>query len=313
MAGDDRLRELEEKYEGYKVYDNNGESIGKVDDLFVDESDREEYIGVKMGLFGLSGTTLIPVELVRVNEQDRIIEVAESKDRVKDAPQYSDDDEIDRSFEARIREHFGLGGGAGGSYDRPVDAAGTEGAAAGDNTTRGGDLGASDEGYRETVGREEYRNRETYDSDSAMAGTAGGATSGGMSDLDTGDREGRGDYREGERQEYREGGGQEYREGERRGEGASEDDAGSGAGGEGSGEDPRVREAYMEGYREAIRDVHSQGGGPSGSTGSSGEQGGESGERQAAGEYFGAPPAGSGEKEGDEEGRTRVRRLRRGS
>ena len=53
MADDDRLRELEEKYEGYKVYDNAGEKIGKVDDIFVDEQDREEYIGVKMGFFGL--------------------------------------------------------------------------------------------------------------------------------------------------------------------------------------------------------------------------------------------------------------------
>ena len=34
VASDDRLSELEERYEGYRVYDNAGESIGKVDDLF---------------------------------------------------------------------------------------------------------------------------------------------------------------------------------------------------------------------------------------------------------------------------------------
>jgi hypothetical protein len=62
MANDERLRELEDKYEGFTVYDRDGDKIGKVDDLFVDDSDREEYIGVKMGLFGLSGTTLIPME-----------------------------------------------------------------------------------------------------------------------------------------------------------------------------------------------------------------------------------------------------------
>ena len=38
---DERMRELEERYEGYEVYDRNGEKIGKVDDLFVDETDRE--------------------------------------------------------------------------------------------------------------------------------------------------------------------------------------------------------------------------------------------------------------------------------
>src|SRR5215211_6536644 len=55
---DERLKELDDKYEDYAVYDNAGEKIGKVDDVFIDETDREEYIGVKMGLFGLSGKTL---------------------------------------------------------------------------------------------------------------------------------------------------------------------------------------------------------------------------------------------------------------
>ena len=108
MTDDQRLRELEEKYEDYKVYDNAGEKIGKVDDLFVDEADREEYIGVKMGLFGLIGTTLIPMEIARVNERDKTIEVSESKDRVKDSPKFSDDDEITPEYEDRIRRHFGL-------------------------------------------------------------------------------------------------------------------------------------------------------------------------------------------------------------
>jgi sporulation protein YlmC with PRC-barrel domain len=108
MHTDERMKELEEKYEGYEAYDNAGEKIGKVDDLFIDEADREEYIGVKMGLFGLSGKTLIPMEIAHVDEQQRRIEVDASKDQVKNAPRYHDDDDIDHEFEARIREHFGL-------------------------------------------------------------------------------------------------------------------------------------------------------------------------------------------------------------
>jgi len=107
VASDDRLRELEEKYEDYKVYDNQGEKIGKVDDLFVDETDREEYIGVKMGIFGLK-STLIPMDIVRVNEGERTIEVSESKDHVKDAPSFDDDEDITPDYEDRIRSHFGL-------------------------------------------------------------------------------------------------------------------------------------------------------------------------------------------------------------
>ncbi len=108
MDRDDRLREIEERYEGYTVYDDTGEKIGKVDDLFIDDTGREEYIGVKMGLFGLSGKTLIPMELARVDEQERRIEVAAFKDQVKDTPHYHDDDDIDHEFEARIREYFDL-------------------------------------------------------------------------------------------------------------------------------------------------------------------------------------------------------------
>src|SRR5919205_3809949 len=107
VASEERLRELEEKYEGYRVYDNRGEKIGKVDDLFIDESDREEYIGVKMGFFGMK-STLIPMDIVRVNEDDRSIEVSDSKDHVKSAPSFDDDEDITPDYENRIRSYFGL-------------------------------------------------------------------------------------------------------------------------------------------------------------------------------------------------------------
>jgi sporulation protein YlmC with PRC-barrel domain len=107
VASEDRLRELEEKYEDYKVYDNRGERIGKVDDLFVDESDREEYIGVKMGFFGMK-STLIPMDIVRVNEDERSIEVSDSKDHVRSAPSFEDDEDITPGYEDRIRSYFGL-------------------------------------------------------------------------------------------------------------------------------------------------------------------------------------------------------------
>ncbi len=108
MTSEERLRELEDKYEGYTVYDNQGEKIGKVDDLFVDEADREEYIGVKMGFLGRK-TTLIPTEVVRVNESDKKIEVSESKDHVQNAPSFDDDEDITPEYEENIRRHFGLG------------------------------------------------------------------------------------------------------------------------------------------------------------------------------------------------------------
>ena len=212
MAPEERLRELEEKYEGYEVYDSTGEKIGKVDDIFVDETDREEYIGVKMSLFGLSGTTLIPMEITRLNERARAIEISESKDHVKDAPTYSDEDEITLEFEDRIRRHFGLESlepsterGAYGRY--AGTAAGTT--AAEDGTDIDEDLGR----------RELHRDQEDMDlsgSAAEPAGAAGATPSRGMGDSQTGgwDRE----MDEGQREAYLEG----YRQGLREGLGDAE-------------------------------------------------------------------------------------------
>jgi hypothetical protein len=104
---DDRFRELEEAYKDYTVYDQHYEKIGKVDDLFVDETDTPEYIGVKTGFLGMK-STLIPMELVRVNDRRKLIEVAASSDTIKEAPTFGDDKEITPDYEDRVHTYFGL-------------------------------------------------------------------------------------------------------------------------------------------------------------------------------------------------------------
>jgi sporulation protein YlmC with PRC-barrel domain len=161
VASEERLRELEEKYEGYSVYDNRGEKIGKVDDLFIDEADREEYIGVKMGFLGRK-STLIPMDIVRVNEADRAVEVSESKDHVKNAPSFDDDEDITHEYEERIRSHFGLQStetsstrGSYGAYSGPGGAAASA-PATGTGTTEGREGTEAGDAYSGT-GDEESR------------------------------------------------------------------------------------------------------------------------------------------------------------
>jgi len=55
----DRFTAVEDRYAGFTVYDRSDQKIGKVDDLFLDENDQPEYIGVKMGFLGTK-STLIP-------------------------------------------------------------------------------------------------------------------------------------------------------------------------------------------------------------------------------------------------------------
>ncbi len=121
-----RFTEVEDQYSGYQVYDQHYEKIGKVDDLFVDETDRPEYVGVKMGFLG-TRSTLIPMDLVRVNDQRQLMEVAADKDHVKDGPTFDDDQEITSELEQEIRNYYGLEApetstrGAYGSYYRDED------------------------------------------------------------------------------------------------------------------------------------------------------------------------------------------------
>ena len=101
----DRFAEIEENYSGYEVYDRDYEKIGKVDDLFVDENDQPEYIGVKMGFLGTS-STLIPIELVRINDKRKLVEVKADKDIVKGGPTFGDDREITPQFEQRVLSYY---------------------------------------------------------------------------------------------------------------------------------------------------------------------------------------------------------------
>src|SRR5919202_1882897 len=125
----DRFTALEDEYAGYEVYDRNGQKIGKVDDLFVDEHDQPEYVGVKMGFLGLEGTSLIPMELTRVDERDRRIEVPVDKDTVKEGPSFNDDEDITPEYEERVYSHYGLQhaqtgnqrGGYGAYYGEETD------------------------------------------------------------------------------------------------------------------------------------------------------------------------------------------------
>jgi uncharacterized protein (TIGR02271 family) len=103
----DRFTAIEDRFAGYEVYDQSGEKIGKVDDLFVDENDQPEYIGVKMGLLGTS-STLIPMDLVTVDESSGRIDVSVDKDKAKSGPAFDDDREITPEYENQVYSYYGL-------------------------------------------------------------------------------------------------------------------------------------------------------------------------------------------------------------
>jgi hypothetical protein len=179
----DRFRELEEAYKDYTVYDQHYERIGRVDDLFVDENDQPEYIGVKTGFLGMK-STLIPMELARVNDRRKLIEVAADKDTVTEGPAFDDDEEITPDHEARIYGYYGLqhpgleeGRGSYGDYYASDPA----------HTRTGEDLsGLVDTEYGER--REESLEQPAQGASTGAADTGEPATTGGYEQTDAGEQ-----------------------------------------------------------------------------------------------------------------------------
>src|SRR3712207_4895348 len=158
----DRFTAIEDRFAGYEVYDQAGEKIGKVDDLFVDESDNPEYVGVKMGFLGMS-STLIPWELVTPDESSGTLSVATDKETAKNGPAFDDDREITPEFENQVYSYYGLssssgseGSGSYGSYysEESTDA-GTVGPGMSMGDTARGEFrepGLTDEGVKQSRG-----------------------------------------------------------------------------------------------------------------------------------------------------------------
>jgi len=135
----DRFTAIEDQYAGYTVVDEGGSKIGKVDDLFLDESDQPEYFGVKMGFLGTS-STLIPADIATINNEQGFIEVSQPKSTVQDGPAFDDDREITPEYENEVRSYYGLGSTeSSGTYEdyQGEETNGHSGAGTTDSTSAG--------------------------------------------------------------------------------------------------------------------------------------------------------------------------------
>lgn len=97
----DRLETLR----GADVYDAEGDKIGSVEEVFVDEQTQEpEWIGLGTGLFGTK-RVLVPAQTAEYAKD--AVSVPYSKNQVKNTPDI-DDDHIDQGTEAELYSHYGL-------------------------------------------------------------------------------------------------------------------------------------------------------------------------------------------------------------
>ena len=100
-----QMEELQQ-FQGAPVYDDGGDQIGKVEEIFVDnESRRPEWIGLGTGFLGTK-RVLVPVQ--GAQPQGDGLSVPYEKDHVKGSPDI-DDDRISPETERDLYAYYGVG------------------------------------------------------------------------------------------------------------------------------------------------------------------------------------------------------------
>jgi uncharacterized protein (TIGR02271 family) len=118
---------------GAKVVDPDGEKVGTVKQVYVDQQDGHPlFPSVSTGLFG-SSESFVPLEGAELTGDE--LRVAHDKGRIKDAPRVEADAELSDEEQDRIFEHYGIGGGPTGSTGSTGSAGSTGTGAGGANGT----------------------------------------------------------------------------------------------------------------------------------------------------------------------------------
>ncbi|MFI7290399.1 PRC and DUF2382 domain-containing protein [Streptomyces anulatus] len=92
--------------DGLTVYDNDGEKVGSVGRVYVDDdTGKPDWITVKTGLFGMK-ESFVPLAGARRVGSD--LHVAHPKDSVKDAPRLDADAHLSVAEEEELYRHYGL-------------------------------------------------------------------------------------------------------------------------------------------------------------------------------------------------------------
>jgi uncharacterized protein (TIGR02271 family) len=93
-------------WQGRTVIDRNGDKIGKIEDLYVDQqTDRPEWALVNTGLFGTK-SSFVPIAGASPRGEDVLVQV--EAQQVKDAPKMDKDQELTEQQETALFRHYGI-------------------------------------------------------------------------------------------------------------------------------------------------------------------------------------------------------------
>jgi hypothetical protein len=112
-------------WQGRTLQDRNGDKIGTIDSLYVDQqTDKPEWALVNTGLFG-SKASFVPLAGASPRGDDVVADV--EVQQVKDSPKMSSGDELSEQEEAELFRHYGIEYTTEGSVTATDDARGAVG------------------------------------------------------------------------------------------------------------------------------------------------------------------------------------------
>lgn len=123
LLSDSNLRLARETQDirGREVYDASGQEIGEVDDLLIDEGERQvRFLRVASGGFLGMGATkfLIPVDAV-TRVTDEAVHIDQTGEKIAGAPRY-DPTLVDEKYLERLYGHYGYRPYWGSGYVYPT-------------------------------------------------------------------------------------------------------------------------------------------------------------------------------------------------
>ena len=93
------------EWRGRTVIDRDGEKVGTLKEIYLDEHERPHWGSIATGLFG-TRETLAPLSLARPAGDD--VQLPFAGDRIKDAPSVEPDVQLSADEEQRLYRHYEL-------------------------------------------------------------------------------------------------------------------------------------------------------------------------------------------------------------
>jgi sporulation protein YlmC with PRC-barrel domain len=92
-------------WRGRTVIDREGEKIGTLENIYLDEDQRPRWGSIRTGLFGLR-ETLAPLD--EAQQENDVVRLPFERDQVQQAPNLDPDVELAEDEEERLYRHYGL-------------------------------------------------------------------------------------------------------------------------------------------------------------------------------------------------------------